>query len=64
MCIYTGIKSIDDNQIFDFNNKKEDKVELEDALPQEILKNQKINYNRDYILIATVLLYMLCYAKN
>lgn len=63
-CIYINVESIDDNQTFNSNDKKEDKIELGDIMFQKILKNQEVTYNKDYILIATILLYMLCYAKN
>lgn len=60
----TSIESVDDDQALDFNDEGEDKVELGDALPQEIPEDQEVTQSRDRILIATVLLCMLCYAKN
>lgn len=58
------IKNINDNQMLDFNDKEKNKVELGDALSQKILKDQEVTYGRDYILIVTILLYMLCYTRN
>lgn len=64
LCICTGIESVNDDQALNSNDKKEDRVELGDVLPQEIWKDQEITYGKDCILIATVSLYMLCYARN
>lgn len=62
--IYTVIKNVDNNQALDSNDEKEDRVELKNALPQKIPKDQEVTHSRDYILIATVSLCMLCYARN
>lgn len=61
---YTGIKSVDDDQALDFNDKEENRVELEDVLSQKILKDREVTHGRDCILIATVLLYILYYTRN
>ena len=50
--------------MLDFNDKEGDRVELGDLLPQKIPENQKVIYDRDRILIATILLCMLCYTRN
>ncbi len=63
MRIYTGIKSVDNNQKLYSNNKK-DRLKLEDTSPQEIPDNQKVNQGRNCILIATVAFCMLYYTKN
>lgn len=55
---------MDDNQALDSNNEEEDRVELGNVLPQEIPEDQEVTYDRDHILIATVLLYMLYYTRN
>lgn len=57
---YIGIKSVDDNQMLDSNYEEEDEIELENALPQEILKNQKVIHDKNCILIAKILLYIIC----
>lgn len=57
---YIGIKSVDDNQMLDSNYEEEDKIELEDSLPQEILKDQKVTYGKNCILIAKILLCIIC----
>lgn len=62
--ICTGIENVDNNQALDSNDEKEDRVELKDALPQKIPKDQEVTHGRDYILIATVSLCILCYARN
>lgn len=62
--ICTSIESIDDNQVFDSNDEEEDRVELGNTLPQEILEDQKVTNSRDCILIATVFLCILYYARN
>lgn len=51
-------------QALNFNNKKEDGVKLEDILLQKIPKDQKVTHGRYYILIAMVILFILCYARN
>lgn len=61
--ICTQIKIIDDDQKLHFDDKK-NRLKLENTLPQKIPENQKVTYNRDYILIATITFCILCYAKN
>ncbi|MCJ1346581.1 hypothetical protein MMC31_004799 [Peltigera leucophlebia] len=60
----TGIERVDDKQALDSNDEEEDGIKLGDALPQEIPEDQEVTHGRDRILIATVLLCMLCYARN
>lgn len=55
---------MDNNQALDFNDEKEDRMELRNILPQKIPKDQKVTYGRNCILIAMVLLCILCYTRN
>ncbi len=59
----TGIESVDDDQEL-HSDDEEDGLELGDAPLQEIPEDQEVTRGRDRILIATVALCMLCYAKN
>ncbi len=54
---------MDDDQEL-HSDDEEDRLELEDIPPQEISEDQEVTRGRDHILIATVTLCMLCYAKN
>lgn len=63
MYIYIRIKSLDVDKKFHSNNKNVG-LKLENILSQEILKNQKVSQNKDYILIARVIFYILYYIKN
>ena len=57
-----GMESVDDNQEL-YSDDEEDELELEDAPTQEIPEDQEVTWGRDRILIATVALGILCYAK-
>lgn len=59
----TGMESVDNNQKLHSNDEK-DRLKLGDAPPQKIPENQEVTRDRDRILIATVALCILCYAKN
>lgn len=50
--------------MLNFNNKKKDKIELRNILSQKISKYQKVTHEKNFILIAIVLLYILCYVRN
>lgn len=63
MHIYISIESIKNDQKFQSNNK-EDRLKLKDMPPQKIPQDQQVTCSKNYILIVTVLLYMLYYAKN
>ncbi len=57
------MESMDDDQEL-HSNDEEDRLELGDAPPQEILEDQEVTRDRDCKLIVTVAFYMLCYSKN
>lgn len=42
MCIYIDIKSVDDDQEFHFNDKK-DRLKLKNTVFQKILENKKVS---------------------
>ncbi len=46
------------------SNDEKDRLKLRDVLSQEIPEDQEVTRGRDCILIATVALCMLYYAKN
>lgn len=62
--IYTNIESVNDHQVLYSNDKKEDGVKLRNALPPKIAENLEVTQSRNYIPIAIILLYMLCYATD
>ncbi len=57
------METIDDNQKL-YSYDEENGLELEDVPPQEILEDQEVTRGKDHILIDTVALYRLYYAKN
>ncbi len=59
----TRIESVDDDQEL-YSNDEEDGLKLGDTLLQEVPEDQEVICSRDFILIATVALCMLCYIKN
>lgn len=63
LCICMGIKSVNNDQEF-HSNDEENRLELKDALSQKIVKDQKVTWGKDCILIIIIALYILCYAKN
>ena len=54
---------MDDNQKL-HSDDEENRLDLEDILPQKIPEDQEVIWDKDHILIATVALCILCYAKN
>lgn len=58
-----GMESVDDDQK-PYSDDEKDGLELWDILSQEIPEDQEVTQSKDCILIATIMLCMLCYAKN
>lgn len=51
-------------QLKTYFDNEEDRLELEDALPQKIPEDENVTQGKDYILIAIIAFCILCYTKN